>query len=268
MPKSKEEILEIYEIGCAMMIFTFDTIELTSKKTLLRNFAAKSISQLLSIRLLNRCNQTFDCFIIYRSMLDRLAHLYYLERTDTFEQFEKWSYMKQCEANNNSLSDEMLKDSLNKELFLSTPEEKKKYNAIKESGFKWSRPDIKSEFKDKGYYFLYQFGYDHASTHVHPMANDGMIEYFAIAPDKRPDHISTHIEYQSQIILKNAALVSSLTVQACLNSSNYNWRSLVYDFLETFNECYDNYTDEFENNFLKIKSLVENNLPLGQKNPK
>lgn len=265
MEKSKEEIVTIYEMGCAMVIFTFDNIEPTSKNKILRNFASKSISQLMSIRVLNNHNHVFDSFIIYRSMLDRLAHLYFLERTNTFDEFEKWSFVKQVEANNTSLSSEVFKDSLNKNLFQSSSEEKKRYKSLKEEKVKWRRPDVENEFKIKNYHFLYQFGYDHASTHVHPMANDGLVEYFASYSEDVPEHISEHVKLQSQIILKNASLVSSLTITACLNSSNYKWRRLIYNFLETFNDCLDCYSDEFETNYIKMNSLVKEGLPLGEK---
>lgn len=264
MTKSKEELLEIYETGCAMLVFTLANIENTAKNMILRNFAAKSLSQLQSIRVLNQSGQTFDCYIIYRSMLDRLAHLYYLERTNSFAQFEQWSLMEQIKANNDALSDITMKDRLDKSLFVASEAEKKRCKSLRESGVTWKRPDVKSEFKSMDLYFLYKFGYDHASTHVHPMADDGMAEYNIMA-NNIPERVYSNLKYLSDIVIKNAALVSSLTIRECLNLSNFHWIALAYDFLEAFNKAFVDEENEFEDKFEKMKYLVGQNIPLGQK---
>lgn len=120
MTKSNDDIIELYDLGCAMLVFSFDTTELTTKDTILRNFLAKSISQLRTIKLLKNSGQLLDCYIIYRSMVDRLGHLYYLDRTNSYEDFDDWSFLRQMDANNNSLSDENFKATLPKEFFLPT----------------------------------------------------------------------------------------------------------------------------------------------------
>jgi len=246
-----------------MMIFSFDN-ELKTKDTILRNFLSKSISQLRTINILNTEGQLLDCYIIYRSMVDRLGHLYYLERTQSFQDFDDWSFLRQIDANNNSLSDTNFKDNLPKEFFLPNKEDKERYKRIKQTGTKWSRPDIEEEFKKRNFYFLYKFGYDYASTHVHPMANDGMIEYFRMVQNP-PATVVSHFNHQTELIMQNSTLISSMTVTECLNFSANKWRTLVFKFIESFRHAMNDQPNEFELNFYKLKKFIDDNMPLGEK---
>lgn len=246
-----------------MMVFSFDN-DLSTKDIILRNFISKSISQLRTINILNTAGQLLDCYIIYRSMVDRLGHLYYLERTQSFQDFDDWSFARQIDANNNSLSDTIFKDNLPKEFFLPTREDKERYKKIKQNGTKWKRPDIEDEFKKRGFYFLYKFGYDYASTHVHPMSNDGMIEYYRMIQNPPPSIVS-HFNHQTELIMQNSTLISSMTVMESLNFSSYKWRALVFKFIESFREAMNDQTNEFELNFFKLKKFIDDNMPLGEK---
>jgi hypothetical protein len=197
-------------------------------------------------------------------MVDRLGHLYYLERTTSFQDFDDWSFLRQIDANNNSLSDVNFKDTLPKEFFLPTQDDKARYKQIQNKGTKWKRPDIETEFKTKGFYFLYKFGYDYASTHVHPMANDGLIEYYRMIHNP-PIEVVKHFDHQTQLIIRNSTLISSLTVNECLNFSSLKWRAVVFSFLESFRQAINDQDNEFELNFLKMKTFIDDNMPLGQK---
>lgn len=197
-------------------------------------------------------------------MVDRLGHLYYLERTNSYKDFDDWSFLRQMDANNTSLSDVNFKDTLPKEFFLPTKENKDRYKQIQKSGLKWKRPDIEEEFKTKGFYFLYKFGYDYASTHVHPMANDGMVEYYRMI-ETPPSEVITHFNHQTKLIIQNSTLISSMTVTECLNFSSLKWRALVFRFLESFRHAINNQENEFELNFIKLKKFIDENMPLGEK---
>ena len=82
-------------------------------------------------------------------MVDRLAHLYYLESTYSYEEFENWSFIKQYEANNKALSDSQFKHSLDKSFFVSDSAEKAKFKKLKKQNISWSRPDIEKVFKSQ-----------------------------------------------------------------------------------------------------------------------
>ena len=263
MSKDKEEIIEAYNLGCSMLIFSFNTIELQIKDVILRNYLAKSISQLKSITQLNQSGQVLDCYIIYRAMIDRLGHVYYLDRTKSYQEFDDWSFLRQYDANNNSLSDVNFKDTIPKDFFRPTKEDKERYKKIKAKGTKWNRPDIQDEFKKKGFYFLYSFGYDYASTHVHPMANDGMMEYYRMIR-KPPSDIVEHFDHQTGLITQNSTLVSSMTVTECLNISSFKWMQLVYNFIDSFRLAINDQENEFQLNFLRMKKCIDEKIPLGE----
>lgn len=263
MQKDKLQLIDTYNLGCSMLVFTFNLGELDIKDIILRNYLARSISQLNSITQLNRAGQISDCNIIYRAMIDRLGHLYYLHRTNSYQDFDEWSFVRQMDANNNSLSDVNFKSRLPKAFFLPTKEDKDRYNRIKEKGTNWKRPNIKDEFKSKGFYFLYSFGYDYASTHVHPMANDGMMEYYRMIKNP-PTDIVEHFDHQSQLITQNSCLVSSMTVTECLNFSSFKWMKLAFNFIESFRQAINDHENEFELNLLKMRKCLEDKIPLAE----
>jgi hypothetical protein len=261
---NKELLIDQYIRGCSMLIFSFDAFQLSIQDTILRNYLAKSISQLQTITTLNITNQTFDCYIIYRSMVDRLGHLYFLERTDSFNDFDDWSFMKQFESTNKALSDPLFKDRLNPQFFKLSENNKVRYKKIKERKTTWKRPDIESEFKNKDLQFLYRFGYDYASSHVHPMANDGLVEYNAMILNPSKE-IMDYANHHRQLITQNSTLISSLMVNECLNMSSLKWRALVFKFIESFRLAINNQENEFLSNFKKMEKYMMDNLPLGQK---
>lgn len=123
---------------------------------------------------------------------------------------------------------------------------------------------MKKSSKKKKLYFLYKFGYDYASTHVHPMANDGMVEYFRMVKNPPPTVVS-NFNYQTLTIMKNSALISSLTANSCLNFSSFKWRTLVFNFIESFRQAMNDQPNEFELNFHRMKIFVDNNEPLGER---
>lgn len=218
----------------------------------------------MTISALNRLGQTLDCFIIYRSMVDRLAHLYFLERTNTYNDFEEWSFVKQFDLNNNSLSDTNFKDRIEKEYFKPSDQKKERYKRLKQKGVNWKRPDIEKEFKQKDLYFIYKFGYDYASSHVHPMANDGMIEYFNLVPYP-PREIVEHEKHLSELITQNSTLVASMIVNECLNNSSFKWRAVVFNFIDSFRNAINNLDNELELDFEKMKQFIDEGQYLAQK---
>lgn len=105
--------------------------------------------------------------------------------------------------------------------------------------------------------FLYRFGYDFASMHVHPMANDGEQDFYTTtklepAPDF-PDQ---------RAILSNTLLVASIVVQHGLNASILAWRAVVCDFLDDFKRFLDTGADDYKVSFLKLQSMIEQDTPL------
>lgn len=77
---------------------------------------------------------------------------------------------------------------------------------------KWRRPKAGDVAMSMNLSFLYKYGYDFASTYVHPMANDGDQDFYTLTKLKPtppfPDQIS---------VLSNSILVGSLILQEALN---------------------------------------------------
>jgi hypothetical protein len=72
--------------------------------------------------------------------------------------------------------------------------------------------------------FLYKYGYDFASQHVHPMADDGHEDFYNITGlEPRPDFP----DWRS--VLSNTALVATIIVQEALNASRLSWRKEAFD---------------------------------------
>ena len=72
--------------------------------------------------------------------------------------------------------------------------------------------------KHLGMRFLYSYGYDYASTHVHPMANDGILDFFIITKLKRAQDFP-----DQRVLLSNTVLTGSMIVQQALNA-RVPWR--------------------------------------------
>jgi hypothetical protein len=92
---------------------------------------------------------------------------------------------------------------------------------------RWRRPRAEQVAKDLDMRFLYRFGYDFGSAHVHPMANDGLQDF----------HTITHLEPapvfpDQRTVLSNTLLIMTLIIQQGLNASTPTWRALLYDTVD------------------------------------
>ena len=96
----------------------------------------------------------------------------------------------------------------------------------------WRRPKAEDVAKHLGMRFLYSYGYDYASTHVHPMANDGILDFFIITKLKRAQDFP-----DQRVLLSNTVLTGSMIVQQALNASTLAWRVLLFDFLDELRRC-------------------------------
>ena len=65
-------------------------------------------------------------------------------------------------------------------MFGLTLEQNERAKALSKNLPVWQRPKAEEVAKQLNMRFLYRFGYDFGSTHVHPMANDGQQDFFTI----------------------------------------------------------------------------------------
>jgi len=255
--ESYKEALEALHTVSVVILFEFARQKLDTRDTIICNFIARTDMMMRAVFQLWDIQDYQDCWILYRCLLDRLFHLHHLDTHNQFELFEEWSFIEQYNAMNRVRSDPEFKTTLESKMFNLTPKQKNRAKAIAKNPPVWQRPKAEEVAKQLDMQFLYRFGYDYGSMHVHPMADDGLQDFFTItklkpAPDF-PDQRS---------ILSNTLLIATMIVQQCLNSSSLSWRTLVYDFLDHLLKILDSGSDEYKISFLKLVNLIRNNVPL------
>lgn len=265
MPKSAPEdyqsfseysrALEAFQAVTGILLFEFAQHAEGYRETIIRDFIARTHVLAGAVFKLWELRDYQDCWILYRSLLDRLFHLHDLNKRDQFELFEAWSFLAQYHAINRVKSDPEFKSAAG--AFPVTPKDKERVNSLLKSPPRWNRPKPEAVAKDLGMGFLYRFGYDFASTHVHPMANDGHEDFYRITglepapqfPDQR-------------VVLVDTLLVATMVVQEGLNASALHWREVVYVFLEDLRRFLGEGSPEFERSFAGVWQMVKQKMPL------
>lgn len=198
-----------------------------------------------------------DCWIIYRCLIYRLFHLWQLQQSDEFEVFEAWSFLEQFKAVNRVRSDPEFGGALNSKFFEITPEQKVRAGTLQKNPPNWRRPKAEDAAKGLDMGFLYRFGYDFASSHIHPMANDGQQDLYTIMKLEPVPDFPEH-----RVVLSNSLLIATMLVQQGLNSSTLSWRSLVYDFFDDLRRMLGTGSEEYKISFLKLGKMIEQGMRL------
>lgn len=186
-----------------------------NKMMIISNFIARSIMQLGSIIMLWKIGSEDDCQILYRSLLDRLLHLSSLEDTNSYNDFAKWCFIKRFEKANQLRSDHRFRSRFSNRKLKVDPEEKKLYEKYKKENVSWNRPKAEEILKKINYDYYYKYGYDIASSFVHPMEFHGSEDFF---------HITKGVPYnQYTDILHNSCLVTVHICHEGMNQSSLNW---------------------------------------------
>jgi len=243
------QAIEILRGYTGIVLLSFAKHSSESREAIIRNFIARGMACLESILQIWRLGNFQDCWILHRSLLDRLFHLRALWDRDEFDIFEKWSFVRQFEDKNCLLSDPEVRKKLKPEVLSFSTREKKRYAQIKQENISWSRPKAEQMAKEMDLLFLYKFGYDYASTHVHPMANDGEEDFLRLTG------LSSGSRPGQMVVLHNSFLVQILLTQEGLNASSLRWRAIVYDFLEHCMLLLASGSQEYLKTFAKIASL-------------
>jgi len=251
------EGLDAFHAVSSLLLFEFARENRNEKDIIIRNFIARSDMMTRAVFRLWELEDYQDCWIIHRCLLDRLFHLWQLHQNDEFEIFEAWSFLEQFNAINRVRSDPEFSGALKSKLFNITSEQIERARTLAKNPPVWRRPkgEVAAKSLDMG--FLYRFGYDFASAHIHPMADDGQQDFYTLtklepAPDF-PEH---------RVVLSNTLLVATMLVQQGLNSSTLSWRSLVYDFLDNLRRMLGNGDEEYKISFVKIGKMIEQRMRL------
>ena len=192
------------------------------------NFIARGAICLDSINRLWHAGSYQDCWILHRALVDRVLHLRKLIDNDEFAEFELWSFQRQYQSADAAFSDPTIIGKLQPEMI----EKAKELHRERRSRFQqepksnWQRPNAKDMAKQIKLPILHRFGYDFASSEVHPMADDGKEEFAALLG-------LPSVSYgDGRVVLHNSLLMQYLLVQYGLGACTVFWRRFVSDFLE------------------------------------
>jgi len=234
-------------LGVVSTLVTFELANSATKAhNITRNFIARGKKTLDSIRLLWQTQAYSDCWSLHRTLIDRLFHLHVLGRDDSFEAFDGWSFVQQYEARNAVMSDREKAPKLVRKFWTPTDEQKARYRKLKDGAVKWERPKAEAAARSLGLPFLYKYGYDFASTHVHPMANDGEEEF------KRATGLGEQPSLEYRVILHNSVLAQVVLVQEAIRVVGVKWNPMLPDFLDAALEALLGKPERYKLIFLKI----------------
>lgn len=251
-PYPSEELLKkgidhLSVVGKMILLDTADKVD-AGKEVILRNLIARSISQLNSILVLYNEKNFNDGWIVHRSLIDRLVHLYYLIDSDSFDEFIAWSYVEDYDYRNGLKGDERFKEITSDKRFKGTKEEAKKYTSYKSQPHNWKKPDPYKVLKNRKLDFIYKYGYNFASRTVHPMSGDGDEEFHTLTglkPNKHEGRDNSHL-------LGNSLLISTLVMQEVMNEMHFNFIKATYDFLNGIHALIDDCNTNYQKTFVKI----------------
>jgi len=243
------ETIDVLGQYTTQILVSFSNHSESLRDVIIRNLIARGITSLTSILSLWKVGHFQDCWILHRALLDRLFHLAALNEDNSFEAFNNWSFVQNYDIKNKVLSDKKIRNKVPKETLSFTKSEKKRYAEIKQENIVWARRKPEEIAKNiLNLPFLYNYGYDYASTQVHPMADDGEGDYSRLIENK-PWPTGDHIA-----VIHNSILIQSLLTQNGLNASTLHWRRIVYDFLS---QC--NHSLELGNNvYLETWNKLQN----------
>lgn len=269
MAKPSDQLLSFEQYGQAaealhvlsgILLFELDRRDAAAaaRDQIARNLIARADTMVRGIFQLWEINDQSDCWILHRALLDRLFHLYDLNQKDQFDVFNDWSFKMLYEAAGRLRSDPGLKGQLDGLVEDLTQEDNSRYHRLVKNPPDWRRPKAADTAKGMGLTFLYRYGYDYASRHVHPMANDGHDDFYAITRlGPRPNNPAAGI-----VVLSNSVLVASMILQEALNASSLLWMAVVYDAIDGVRNFLLSAEPEHHLPLAKISKLFAENIPL------
>lgn len=251
-PEQYDELFEAIQGYTLIVLHSLARNSSDVRDVIIRNLIAKGLTCSRSILHIWKLGDYDNCWSIYRIMLDRLFHLQALSNNNEFEIFEKWSFVQQYKARQDARSDPELRKKVHPSRVSFTPDEKKRYSQVSKENIKWVRRKAEDIAKNQDLSFLYKYGYDYASTLVHPMATDGANDF------RQLTHGVITIPKESLGILQNAIFTELLLIQTGLNASSLQWRTIIYDFIDHCSSALTNYSHKYRFTFVKIVNKGKN----------
>jgi hypothetical protein len=248
-PEQYDELFEVIQGYTLIVLKSMIDNSTSVRDVIIRNFIAKGLTCSRSILHIWKLGDYDNCWSIYRIMLDRLFHLQSLWDKNEFEVFEKWSFLQQYKARRDARSDPELRQKVHSSRISFTPEDKRRYNQLSKENIKWVRPKAETVANSQDLSFLYKYGYDYASTLVHPMATDGASDFEQLSKG-----IIT-IRRESLGLLHNALFAQLMLIQMGFNASDLQCRTIMYDFLDHCSSALKSYNQKYRFTFTKIAGM-------------
>ena len=219
------QAIDTLRVYCGVVLLSFAHHGRGLRETTARNFIARGMSCLQSIFAVWKAGSEQDAWILHRALIDRLLHLHYIGETNSFSEFEEYSFISIYTAREKLISNPLMSSRIPQSLKELHKMEKSKYKLLAGKQIQWHRPKAKDVAKKMDINLIYDLGYDYASMHVHPMSDDGIDDF------KRLTETPQEHTLPDATVVRNSILVQSLIVQEALNVSEMRWRAIVYDFL-------------------------------------
>lgn len=241
----------LYAVG-GMVLFCFARHDCDTKNTIIRNFIARSSMTTKSIFQLWEAGDYQNAWVVYRALLDRMFHLSSIASNEEFSEFEEWSFFEQFNAQNRVKSDPEFKHEAVGLIYQLTSLQKARIKELSKNKPIWRRPKAETVAKEMGMEFLYKYGYDYASMHVHPMADDGHQDFYTITK------LEPAPSFPSQIsLLSNTVLASSIILQDALNHSSFKWRKVLWDFIDKLRQLLNTGDMSYQESFVRLAELFK-----------
>jgi hypothetical protein len=245
-PEVLHQAIETFRVYSGVVLLSFAKHGQGLRDTVARNFVARGMSCTQSIYSVWKAGSEQDAWILHRSLLDRLLHLHHLGETDGFSAFDEYSFLSMYEARHQLLSDPDMSAKVPSTLKELQKRDRERYEALSGNRARWHRPKAEDVAKKMNLGFLYRFGYDYASTHVHPMSGDGEADFTTLISAPHA------VTIPDATVVRNSILVQSMLVQEAFNVSKMRWRAIAYDFLDQLRVFVGTGDPQFHVTFYKI----------------
>jgi hypothetical protein len=188
-----------------------------------------------------------NAWVINRTMLDRLFHLYDLGQNNTHQLFDDWSFYRQYKDQNRLKSDIEFKDKAAGSEYEISKIQKERFNKLSNNIPKWKRPNAEKVAKDMDMSFLYKYGYDYGSMFVHPMSDDGLHDFYLITKlepqEEQPSHIA---------VLSNSVLASIMIMLEAISQSSFRWMTILFDCIGELRAAIESGDESYMQTMVKL----------------
>jgi hypothetical protein len=202
-----------------------------TRERVIASSVARGMACVESIGALYQLRHHHDCWILHRTLVERLFHIHALASDGEWQLFYDWSFMKEYEAESVLRNDPVIAKNAPATRFKTSEENRKRYKEIKRKNPQWRRPKAVEVAKEMELEFIYKHSYDYGSRYVHPMGTDGYRDMLRIADLNAETPETTD---DSIVVLHNSILVQTAHIQEGMNASALLWRGIAYDAVQGF----------------------------------